>query len=255
MTMTEKRLEGRVAVVTGASRGIGWQAAMALAQEGAHIIAVAKTVGALEELDDEIQSIGGSATLVPLNLTDYEAIDRLGAAIFERWGKLDILFANAGLLGPITPLGHADPKKDWEKVMGVNLTANWRLIRSLDPLLRQSDAGRALFMTSGAPHKCNAYWGIYSISKAGLEAMVRTYAAETKQTNLRVNCYNPGATRTAMRAKAAPGEDPMTLPHPSELAPSILDCLTPDCQEHGRMYDFRSKSWKDYGSPVFDENY
>ncbi|WP_319414000.1 SDR family NAD(P)-dependent oxidoreductase [uncultured Cohaesibacter sp.] len=250
--MAEQRLKDRIAVVTGASRGIGWHASLALAREGAHIIAVAKTVGALEELDDEIKALGGSATLVPLDVTDYEGIDRLGGAIYERWGKLDILFANAGLLGAVTPITHLDPEKDWNKVMSVNLTANWRLIRSLDPLLRQSDAGRALFMTSGSPHKCNPYWGIYSISKAGLEAMIRTYAGEIKQTRLKVNCFNPGATRTGMRAKAVPGEDPMTLPHPSELAPHIVNCLVPDCLEHGRMYDFRSASWKNYGSPVYD---
>lgn len=250
--MTEKRLEGRIAVVTGASRGIGWQASLALAREGAHIIAVAKTVGALEELDDAIKLMGSSATLVPLDVMDGEGIDRLGAAIYERWGKLDILLGNAGLLGAVTPLGHADPKKDWDKVIGVNLTANWRLIRSLDPLLRQSDAGRALFMTSGAPQKCNPYWGPYAVSKAGLETLVRTYAAETGHTNVKANMFNPGPVRTGMRAKAVPGEDPMTLPHPSELGPYILDCLSPDCQESGRMYDFYSRSWKSYGSAVID---
>ncbi|SNY93850.1 NAD(P)-dependent dehydrogenase, short-chain alcohol dehydrogenase family [Cohaesibacter sp. ES.047] len=250
--MTEQRLKDRLAVVTGASRGIGWHAALALAREGAHVIAIAKTVGALEELDDEIQKMGGSATLVPCDLMDYDAIDRLGAAIFERWGKLDILFGNAGLLGAVTPIGHLDPVKDWDKVLGVNLTANWRLIRSLDPLLRQSDAGRALFMTSGAPHKCKPFWGVYSVSKAGLEALVRTYAGETEKTSVGVNCFNPGPVRTGMRAKAMPGEDPMTLPHPSELAPYILDCLLPECSDSGRMYDFPSKSWKDYGSPVID---
>nr|WP_319513102.1 SDR family NAD(P)-dependent oxidoreductase [uncultured Cohaesibacter sp.] len=251
--MTEQRLKDRIAVVTGASRGIGWHTSLALAKEGAHIIAVAKTVGALEELDDEIQALGGSTTLVPLDLMDYDAIDRLGGAIYERWGKLDILFGNAGLLGAVTPITHLDPVKDWEKVMGVNLTANWRLIRSLDPLLRQSDAGRALFVTSGSPHKCNPYWGIYSISKAGLEAMVRTYAGEIQQTNVKANCFNPGPTRTGMRAKAVPGEDPMTLPHPTELVPHIVNCLVPDCMEQGRMYDFRSASWKTYGSPVYDD--
>ena len=250
--MTDKRLEGRIALVTGASRGIGWHASLALAREGAHVIAVAKTVGALEELDDAIQAFGGSTTLVPLDLMDYDGIDRMGAALFERWGKLDILFGNAGLLGAISPIGHLDPAKDWEKVMGVNVTANWRLIRSLDPLLRASDAGRALFVTSGAAHKCLPYWGVYSVSKAAMEALVRTYAGETEQTNIKVNCFNPGPTRTGMRAKAMPGEDPMSVPHPSELAPHIVDCLVPDCLEHGRMFDYRSLSWKSYGSSVID---
>ncbi|TLP48900.1 SDR family NAD(P)-dependent oxidoreductase [Cohaesibacter sp. CAU 1516] len=248
--MTEKRLEGRIAVVTGASRGIGWQAALALAREGAHIIAIAKTVGALEELDDAIQAFNGSTTLVPLDLMDYDGIDRLGAAIYERWGKLDILLGNAGLLGAITPLGHANPTKDWDKVLGVNLTANWRLIRSLDPLLRQSDAGRALFMSSSAAHKCKPFWGVYSVSKAGLEAMVRTYAGEIEQTNLKVNSFNPGGTRTGMRAKAIPGEDPMTVPHPSEVVPFIVDCLLPDCDKNGQLYDFPTRSWKSYDHPV-----
>ena len=250
--MSEKRLEGRIAVVTGASRGIGWQASLALAREGAHVIALAKTVGALEELDDTIKAFGGTTTLVPIDITDGEGIDRLGAAIFERWGKLDILLGNAGQLGAISPLGHLDPVKDWEKVTGVNLTANWRLIRSLDPLLRQSDAARALFMTSGAPHKCKPYWGAYSVSKAGLEALIRTYAGEIEKTNIRANCFNPGPTRTGMRAKAVPGEDPMTIPHPSELAPYIIDCLLPNCQENGRMFDFPTESWKSYDSPVID---
>ena len=206
----------------------------------------------MEELDDAIQAFGGSTTLVPLDLTDYDGIDRLGAALFERWGKLDILLGNAGLLGAITPVGHADPVKDWEKVLGVNLTANWRLLRSLDPLLRQSDAGRALFVTSGAQLKCNPYWGVYSVSKAGLDALIRTYAAEIRQTNIRANLFNPGPTRTGMRAKAMPGEDPMSLPHPSELAPFILDCLTPDCDQNGRWFDFPTKSWKSFTSPLID---
>ncbi|MCT4655311.1 MAG: SDR family NAD(P)-dependent oxidoreductase [Cohaesibacter sp.] len=250
--MTEKKLDGRIAVVTGASRGIGWHAALELAREGAHVIAIAKTVGALEELDDNIQKMGGSATLVPLDIMDGDGIDRLGAAIFERWGKLDILLGNAGQLGAITPLGHADPVKDWDKVLGVNLTANYRLLRSLDPLLRRSDAARTLFMTSGAPHKCKAFWGVYSVSKAGLEALVRTYAAETQNLGVKSNCFNPGPVRTGMRAKAMPGEDPNTLPEPSSLAPHIVKCLLPECEENGRMFDFPSLSWKDYGSPVID---
>ncbi|SDQ94849.1 SDR family NAD(P)-dependent oxidoreductase [Pseudovibrio sp. Tun.PSC04-5.I4] len=243
--MSSKRLEGRVAVVTGASRGIGYFAAQKLAEEGAHIIAIARTVGGLEELDDEIQKVGSSATLVPLDLTDYDAIDRLGAAIFERWKKLDILVGNAGILGPTSPLGHVDPKK-FDDVMSINVTANWRLIRSLDPLLRQSDAGRTVFMTSGAPHKCRAYWGPYSMSKAALEALVRTYVNETQKTNVKSMLINPGPMRTGMRAKAMPGEDPMTLPHPAELAEHILQFSLPTSEDNGRLFDFPSKEIRDF---------
>ncbi len=237
-------LSGRIAVVTGASRGIGRSVARALGAAGAHVIAIARTVGGLEELDDEIRAAGGeSATLVPLDLTDFEAIDRLGLAIYERWGKLDILVGNAGLLGQLSPLGHIDPKV-WNETMTVNVTANWCLIRSLDPLLRQSDAGRAVFFTSGAAHSCKPFWGVYSASKAALEAMVRTYAAETGRiTPVRANLFNPGPVRTAMRAAAMPGEDPETLPHPDELAPFVLEMVSPDCAETGRIFDFRSKNW------------
>ncbi|KZL12481.1 putative oxidoreductase YciK [Pseudovibrio axinellae] len=243
--MSSKRLEGRVAVVTGASRGIGYYAAKKLAEEGAHVIAIARTVGGLEELDDEIQKVGSSATLVPLDLTDFDAIDRLGAAIFERWKKLDILVGNAGILGPTSPLGHIDPKK-FDDVMAVNVTANWRLIRSLDPLLRQSDAGRTVFLTSSAPRKCRAYWGPYSISKAALEALVRTYVHETKKTNVKSMLINPGPTRTGMRAKAMPGEDPMTLHHPSELAEHILQFSLPTNEENGRLFDFPTQELRDF---------
>ncbi|MGI9464773.1 MAG: SDR family NAD(P)-dependent oxidoreductase, partial [Aestuariivirgaceae bacterium] len=186
-----KPLENRIAVVTGASRGIGYAIARQLAMNGAHIIAVARTVGGLEDLDDEITRAGGTATLVPADLQDHAAIDQLGAAIHERWGKLDILVGNAGVLGKLTPLGHLEPKV-WDEVMAVNVTANWRLIRSLDPLLQRSDAGRAVFVSSGAAHDIHAYWGAYSISKAALEAMVKTYAAETASTPIRANILNPG---------------------------------------------------------------
>ncbi|WP_417767294.1 SDR family NAD(P)-dependent oxidoreductase [Stappia sp.] len=240
-----KRFEGRVAVVTGASRGIGYFTARALASEGAHVVAVARTVGGLEELDDEIRAAGGQATLVPVDLTDYDAIDRLGAAIHERWGKLDALIGNAGILGGLSPLGHISPRV-WDKVMAINVTANWRLIRSLDPLLRQSDAGRVVFLSSGAAHKCKAYWGPYSVSKAALEALVRTYVAETMQTPITGMLVNPGPMRTAMRAEAMPGEDPETLPHPSELAASILDLAAPENQANGKLFDFPSKELRDF---------
>ncbi|MHC5653406.1 SDR family NAD(P)-dependent oxidoreductase [Stappia sp.] len=240
-----KRFEGRVAVVTGASRGIGYFTAKALAAEGAHVVALARTVGGLEELDDEIRAVGGQATLVPVDLSDYDAIDRLGAAIYERWKKLDVLIGNAGILGGLSPLGHVEPKT-WDQVMAINVTANWRLIRSLDPLLRQSDAGRVVFLSSGAAHKCKAYWGPYSVSKAAVEALVRTYVAETMQTPITGMLVNPGPMRTAMRAQAMPGEDPQTLPHPSEIAPFLVDLASPENTANGQLFDFPSREIRDF---------
>ena len=233
-------LRGRVAVVTGASRGIGYATALACANAGAHVIAVARTVGGLEELDDEIRSSGREATLVPVDLRDVEAIDRLGAAIFERWKRLDVLIGNAGILGSLSPLGHVKPD-EWDAVMAVNVTANWRLIRSLDPLLRQSEAGRAVFLSSGAAHNARPFWGPYAVAKAALEALVRCYAAETKNTPIRANLVDPGAMRTAMRASAMPGEDPMTLPEPKELAPHLVAMSAPDFDRTGEIFDFASK--------------
>jgi len=237
MTMNNKPLANRIAVVTGASRGIGRAAALALAGAGAHVLALARTQGALEELDDEIRALGGAATLVPVDLADYEALDRLGAALHARWGRLDILIGNAGILGEIAPLPHVDVKT-WDAVMAVNVTANWRLIRSLDPLLRASDAGRAVFVTSGSAHKGTPYWGPYSVSKAALEALVRTYAAETATTPMRVMLVNPGPLRTRMRAAALPGEDPTTLKTPDDLAPHFVRLAAPDWSETGKIYDF-----------------
>jgi NAD(P)-dependent dehydrogenase (short-subunit alcohol dehydrogenase family) len=221
-----KALSGRIALVTGASRGIGRAAAIALAGAGAHVILVARTVGGLEETDDEIQKIGGTATLVPMNLRDFDAIDRLGASIHERWGRLDALFGNAGQLGVLTPITHMEPKT-WAEVMDVNLTANWRLIRSLDPLLKASDAGRALFVTSGAARKHIAYWGAYALSKSALEILALTYAVECEGTNVKVNLINPGPMRTLMRAKAMPGEDPAYLVKPDEMAFKVVEMLSP----------------------------
>jgi NAD(P)-dependent dehydrogenase (short-subunit alcohol dehydrogenase family) len=233
-----RALEGRIALVTGASRGIGRAAGVALAKAGAHVILVARTVGGLEEADDEIQNAGGTATLVPMNLRDGEAIDRLGASIFERWGRLDAFLGNAGVLGQLTPLAHLE-SKTFQEVMEVNVTANWRLIRSLDPLLRQSDAGRVLFVTSGAARKHTAYWGAYSMSKAALESLALTYAAECESTKVKVNLINPGPMRTAMRRKAMPGEDPATLPLPEDLTPRIVEMLSPAYERNETVMTFQ----------------
>jgi NAD(P)-dependent dehydrogenase (short-subunit alcohol dehydrogenase family) len=230
-------LTGRIALVTGASRGIGAATALALARLGAHVVAVARTVGGLEELDDAIRAAGGTATLVPLDLTDADGIIRLAAALQERYQRLDILIGNAGLVGPSSPLDHVQPN-DWDQVMAVNVTANWHLIRAMNALLRGSDAGRAVFVSSGAAHNMRAYRGPYSVSKAALEALVRTYAAETETTPVRVNLVNPGPTRTRMRAQVMPGEDPMTLPPPEAVAEKIVALCLPEFKETGRLYDF-----------------
>jgi NAD(P)-dependent dehydrogenase (short-subunit alcohol dehydrogenase family) len=241
--MSETRpLEGRIAVVTGASRGIGYHAAKGFAAAGAHVIAVARTVGGLEELDDEIRTAGGSATLVPVDLKDFAAIDRLGAAIFERWKKLDVLLANAGILGQLSPLGHVPPKV-WDDVIAVNVTANWRLVRSLDPLLRQSDSGRALFMTSALARHRRPFWGPYAVSKAAVEALADTYAREVEKTPIKVVAVDPGRTRTAMRAQAMPGEDPDTLPHPSEIVPHLVEMASPAFDKTNVLFDFATKSY------------
>ncbi len=238
--------QGQIALVTGASRGIGYQLAKELGTRGAHVIAVARTVGGLEDLDDEIQSAGGeAATLVPVDLMDFDALDRLGAAIFERWKKLDILVGNAAMLGVLSPLGHISPK-DFEKVLDVNVTANWRLIRSLDPLLRQSDAGRALFLTDALAHTCTAFWGLQSISKAALEALVHTYANESLKTNIKINLADPGPVSTGLRAKAMPGEDPAKLAKPVDVVPALMKLLGPDLTETGKLYTHVDGKMRDF---------
>lgn len=243
------RLENKIALVTGASRGIGYQIAKQMAAEGAHVIALARTVGGLEELDDEIKSAGGSATLVPLDLTDMGGIDRLGGAIKERWGKLDVMVANAGLLGVLAPIGHIEAKT-FDKTMTVNVTSTWRLIRSVDPLLRASGAGRAIVMSSGAAHSAKAYWSLYAATKAACEAMVRSWANETMNTPLRVNAVNPGATRTKMRAEAMPGEDPKALPTAREVAAKILPLAYDDVTETGKIFDVRENRFLTYQDPA-----
>ena len=235
-------LAGKVVLVTGASRGIGYASAREAARRGAHVVAVARTVGGLEELDDEIQDLGSSATLVPLDLRDGDAIDRLGAAIFERWGALDGLIANAGMLGTLSPLPHVAPE-EFEKVMAVNVTANYRLLRSTDLLLRQADAGRAVFVSSSAARSARPYWGLYAASKAAVDAMVKSYAGEIEQTSVRANVFYPGAVRTAMRAKAMPGEDPDTLPQPREIAGLLVDMVSPQLTQNGQIYDVAQKGF------------
>jgi NAD(P)-dependent dehydrogenase (short-subunit alcohol dehydrogenase family) len=232
------RLAGRLALVTGASRGIGRAVALAFGREGAHVILVARSVAALEAVDDEIRAEGGTATLVQLDLKKPDKVDSLGPTIFQRWGKLDILVGNAGTLGPLSPLSHIT-NDAWADVMETNLNANWRLIRTLDPLLRKSDAGRAIFVSSGASAAKNAYWGPYAVSKAALEALVKTYAHETESTAVRVNIINPGPIRTNMRAKAFPGELPETLATPDEIAPLFVDMAAASYTATGTLVTFK----------------
>jgi len=246
---SDRPLSDRVAVVTGASRGIGRAVAIALAEAGAHVVAVARTVGALEELDDAIQARGGTATLVPLDLRDFPAIDRLGAALFERYKKLDVLVGNAGVLGPTSPLGHIDPPA-WEETLAVNVTANWRLIRSFDPLLRASDAGRVVLVTSGVTQFARAYWGPYSVSKAAIDMLARIYASETATTNIKVNVFGPGPIRTRLRAQGFPGEDPLTLDTPEQVAPYLVAMCLPSFRESGKFYSYPMKALLEFRAPA-----
>ena len=238
-----------IALVTGASRGIGYATARALARRGAHIVAVARTQGGLEELDDDIRKDGGTATLVPLSLTDLDGIARLGAALNERHGKIDILVGNAGVAGPSSPLGHVD-LKPWNEVLAVNVTANFQLIRSMEPLLRKSSAGRAVFVTSGAAHKATAYLGPSAASKAALETLVRVWAHETASTNIRVNLFNPGPIRTRLRASVFPGEDPMTLDTPEQAAEFIVRMCAPEWIETGRFFDYKTRTLMSFRPPA-----
>ncbi|MGC2855666.1 SDR family NAD(P)-dependent oxidoreductase [Novispirillum sp. DQ9] len=230
-----KRLEGRIALVTGASRGIGRAVAKRYAAEGATVIAVARTQGALEELDDEVRADGGMPlVLVPQDLRKGDDLDRMGLALYERFKKLDVMVANAGVLGVLGPITHLKPK-DWDDVIATNLTAQWRLLRSLDPLLRQSDSGRAIFVTSSVAREARAYWSAYAVSKAGLEMMARIYAEETSNTAVRANIYDPGRTRTRMRAQAFPGEDENTLPPADSHGDAFVNLAAADCTLHGTI--------------------
>ena len=238
MASPQRRLNGRVALVTGASRGLGRAIALQLAREGAHVVALARTVGALEELDDEIRRAGSAATLVPLDLRDAEALPRLAQAVASRWSKLDILIGNAGVLGKLTPLAQLD-EKTWTQAWDVNVTANWRLIRAFDVLLKRSDAGRALFVTSGRAERVEPYWGIYAATKAALNALVKTYAAECATTPVRVNLVSPGRVRTGMRKDAFPGENPATQTPPEAIAPAIVELVLPSETRNGDVVNLQ----------------
>ncbi len=228
------RLEGRIALITGASRGIGAAVAKHFAREGAHVILVARTTSDLEAIDDSVQADGGTATLVPLDLTEFAAIDQMGAAIAERFGRLDVLVGNAAILGTLSPIGHTDPET-WERTFAVNVTANWHLIRAFDPILRASDSGRAIFVTSGVGSRAIPYYGAYAASKAALNRMVETYAAEVTKTKLKVNLIDPGVVRTAMRAQAFPGEDPAGLPPPESVTEAFVRLAVSRVRSHGKI--------------------
>jgi len=245
-----KPLADRVALITGATRGIGYALALALARAGAHLVAVGRTQGALEDLDDAVRAAGATATLAPLDMRDYAGIYRLATALDARHQRLDVLVSNAAILGQPSPLGHVEPQS-WDEVMAVNVTANWHLIRAMDPLLRRAEAGRAVFMTSGAAAHARAYSGPYSVSKAALNVLARTYAAEIDTTTkIHVNLFNPGPTRTRMRAQLMPGEDPMTLPMPQDVAETIVPLCLPSCSQTGKLYDFRAGKFLEFTQPA-----
>jgi NAD(P)-dependent dehydrogenase (short-subunit alcohol dehydrogenase family) len=230
----QKRLQGRVALITGASRGIGAAVAKAYAAEGAHVVLLARTQGGLEETDDAIRSAGGTATLMPFDLSEIKKLDAIGPAIAGKFKRLDILVGNAAMFGGLSPIAQSDPKV-FEEIFRVNFFANYRLIRALDPLLRASDAGRAIFVTSGAAHMSEPYWGAYAASKAALERMVSSYAAETAYSPLKVNILDPGVVRTGMRREAFPGEDPSTLPAPESVIERFIELAAPDCAKTGKI--------------------
>ncbi len=228
------RLAGRIALITGASRGIGAAVAERFAREGAHVVLAARTTGGLEEVDDRVRAAGGSTTLVPVDLREFIKIDELTAALYQRYGRLDILVGNAAEFGVFSPLGHIDPAT-WAEVVDLNLTTNWRLIRAMDPLLRAAPAGRAIFVTAGAARRVLPYWGPYAVSKAGLEMLVKIYAGEITKTRVRANLIDPGIVRTRLRARAFPGEDPGRLPPPDSVTDAFLALALPECTRNGEV--------------------
>jgi NAD(P)-dependent dehydrogenase (short-subunit alcohol dehydrogenase family) len=234
--LTAKRLKDRIALITGASSGIGRAAALAFAREGAHVLLLARTRKALEEVDDRVRAEGGKATLIPLDLADGKAIDALGPSLYERFGRLDVLVGNAAILGRLSPLTHV-PAEHWERTFAINVTANWRLIRTLDPLLRRSESGRVIFVTSSVARTHRVYWAPYSVAKAALEALAKTYANETIDSAIKVNLVDPGATATRMRAEAYPGEDPNTLPTPEEVAETFVRLASHAWTETGQIVE------------------
>ena len=230
------RFADKVALITGASRGIGAAVAMRFAAEGAHVVLAARTVGGLEEVDDAVRAAGGSATLVPVDLRDFIKIDELAAKVLDRWGRLDILVGNAAEFGTFSPLGHINPET-WSEVIDLNLTANWRLIRAMDPLLRTAPAGRAIFVTSRLARDALPYYGPYAVAKAGLETLVRIYAGEIASTRVRANLLDPGIVRTRLRAQIFPGEDPARLPAPDSIADAFLELALPECCRNGEIVE------------------
>lgn len=232
-----KPLSGRIALITGASRGIGRAVSLALSDAGAHVVIAARRPSALEDLDDEIQDRGGSSTLVQLDLREFDKVDAIGPSLYQRWGKLDILVGNAGILGPLSPLNHIT-EAAWQEVMDINVTANWHLIRSCDPLLRAADAGRAIFVSSRAADAHKAYWGPYATSKAALEALVKTYARELANSNVRVNLVRPGPIATDMRSQAFPGEDPASINQPADIAPLFLKLASTEITANGETFTY-----------------
>ena len=238
MAQASHDLSGKLVLVTGATRGIGRAVAVAAAGAGAEVIITGRTIGALEEVDDEIKAGGGHATIVELDMKDTPAMPRLAAAIADRWGRLDGFVANAAILTALTPVGHVTPE-DWDLNMAINLTGQWHMIRAFDPLLRAAPAGRAILVTSGAAVGSCPFWGPYAATKAGLEAIGRSWAGESEKTALRINMLNPGATATTMRASAFPGENPESLPQPADITPAFLALLAEDCPYHGDLVEAR----------------